>query len=631
MKRVLSGLLLLAFFSTAHSQVEEKPRPESFCKFQIDVFEERGDRVALADSRTVELPEGKPRGVFLANFTLDVTAKKAEHGVAVDFRLTTLPPELESRSGSARLDSGKVLSIFDVPGKGTSRYRVEAHFLGTVRKTVSCSYEDFSWHSDPAARYDFGFVRYTWGDYRWNLLRDRVEDLTDSLSKVFNLVTSQRPEYDFAPCLFSDWVWDGRFYFSLEPARRRAISAYCREANSFSPWVGNLMLFYLSWGYAPAPLAEGAAGFFDYPHFFARDYLRRGKLDSVSRLLSTYRYRQLPPEQALVEAASFVRFLVERYGAGPFERLYRQATDLTLKPDLDSIYGKPVDSLEAEWRRALLAFRPQPEPLRRLAWEEFWNNRFEEALKLYRQALILDTKPGGEDFDEIANQFYNLGQYDSARVFFLKAYHADSTFWLRSYAAGNFYLIQDDTEKAELYYQKMLKLDSTIADGLVRQGTYYFESGDFARAESLYHRALKKKTRSDNLAELNLNLGYITWRVRGDFKKGNDLLNAAWGSYRRARSDVPGIPVYYWRLGELFLFKGMADSAEANLKFALYLESRPYYMAKIFIRLGNLYDFLGRRQDAVEHYRQVLAVAAAPLDRRRAQAYLARPFRLEGR
>ncbi len=76
------------------------------------------------------------------------------------------------------------------------------------------------------------------------------------------------------------------------------------------------------------------------------------------------------------------------------------------------------------------------------------------------------------------------------------------------------------------------------------------------------------------------------------------------------------------------MYKNFADSAEANLKFALYLETRPYYLAKIFVRVGNLYDLLNQRQKAVGHYRQVLQMAAAPLDRRRAQGYLSQPFRL---
>ncbi|MCI0596901.1 MAG: tetratricopeptide repeat protein [candidate division Zixibacteria bacterium] len=629
MKNVFLGLWLLAGFSSASSQpLEEKPRPVVFYKFQIDVFEEREGRVGLADSRSVEIPEGKMRGVFLAHFTLDLTVKKEKSGAAVDFQLVTLPPEITARTGRAFLDSGKILSIPDLPGKGGSRYRAVLKFEGRTKKTVGCSFEDFQWNSDPAARHDFGFVPYTWGDYHWNLLRDRVEDMTDSLSKIFYLVTSQRPEYYFAPCLFSDWVWDGRVYFSLEPSRRRAVSAYGREANSFSPWVPNVLLFYLSWGYAPAPLVEGAAGYFDYPHFFARNYLKQGKLDSLSRLLSTRRYRQLPPERGLVEAASFVRFLVERYGSGAFENLYRGATDLTLKSDLEKWYGKPVDSLESEWRTELQAFQPAPEALRRLAREEFWNYRFEEALGLYRQALLLDSRPAAEDYADVANQFYNLGRYDSARAYFERAYAADSSFWQRPYAVANFHLIQDDTQKAAGYFKRVLELDSSIADGVVRQAGYFFETGNFVRAESLYLLALKKKIHPADLAELNVNLGYLTWRVEGNFEKGNELLNAAWGALRQARSDAPGLPVNYWRLGELFLYKSLPDSAEANLKFALYLETRPYYLAKIFIRLGNLYDVLNRRPEALEHYRQVLQMAAAPLDRRRAQAYLARPFRL---
>ncbi len=629
MRKVFLGAFFLFELTSASAQVfEEKPRPTVFYRFQIDVFEVREGRVGLADTRALEIPEGKMRGVFLANFTLDLTPREEPRGAAVDFLVTTLAPNVASRGGTATLDSGQILSLPDLPGKGESRYRASVKFEGRVRKTVTCSFEDFKWHKDPAARYDFGFVQYTWGDYHWNLLRDRVEDMTDSLSKVFYLVTSQRPEYYFAPCLLSDWVWDGRFYFSLEPSRRRAVSVYQREANSFSPWVPNVLLFYLSWGYAPAPLVEGAAGYFDYPHFFAQEYLRQGKLDSLTQFLSTYRYRRLPPERALVEAASFVRFLVERYGVGLFEKLYRGSTDLTLKSDLERLYGRPADSLEAEWKRELATFRPAAEPLRQLAQEEFWNFRFEEALRLFRAALELDSGRSADDFTDMASQFYNLGRYDSALVYFEKAYRADSNSWRRPYRAANFSLILDDTLKAGQYFRRVLALDSSVSDGLVRQGSYFFEAGDFARAESLYFLALKKKINPDDLAELNMNLGYLAWRVKGNFKKGSELLNAAWGAYRQARSDAPGFPTTYWRLGELFLYKNFADSSEANLKFALYLETRPYYLAKILIRMGNLYDLLNRRQKAVEYYRLALRQAAATPDRRRAQAYLTKPFRL---
>jgi len=379
---------------------------------------------------------------------------------------------------------------------------------------------------------------------------------------------------------------------------------------------------------APAPLAEGAAAFFDYPHFFAQQYLKEGKLDSVARFITTYRYRQLPPEKALMETASFVRFLVEHYGAGMFEKLYRGATDLSVKTDLQKIYGQNLDSLEAEWRHHLGAFIPEAGPLRKLAKEDFWNYRFRDALGLYLKAMALDSFPKPEDYEDIATQYYNLGRYDSALTFYEKAYGADPKNWERAYVVGNFFLLRDDTIQANVYYRKVLDLDSSAADGLAREGTYFFESGDFFKAESLYRVALKKRTRPNDLAELNLNLGYIAYRLKGDFTKGNEYLNAAWGFYRKVRNEAPGVPYPYWRLGELFLYKNMPDSAEANLKFALFLETRPYYLAKLFIRLGNLFDVLNQRRRALEYYQQVLELPAAPLDWRRAQAYLKKPFRL---
>lgn len=627
MKKLFSGaFFLLAVPLLSGQTLSDAARNVRFHQFQLDVFEHRGDKVGLVDSRTVELPEGKMRGFMAGNFTLDLTAKPEEKGVAVVFQLVTLGPSVENKAGAALLDTERVLSIADLPGKGESRYQVELLYRGSVRKKVDCTFEDFQWYSDRSSRHDLWFVRRTWGDFHWNLLRDRVEQLTDSLSRIFNLATSQRPEHYFSPCLLSDWVWDGRFYFSLEPARRRALSAYGREANSFSPWVPNLLLLYLAWGYAPAPLAEGAAAFFDYPHFFAQEYLKQGKLDSIAQFITTYRYRRLPAEKGLMEAASFVRFLVERYGAGAFERLYKDATDLSVREELEKLYGASRSELEAQWRKFLFAFQPEAGPLRQVAREEFFNYRFGEALKLFQKALAFDPAPQAEDFEEIANQFYNLGRYDSARVYYRRAYEADSNFWQRPYAVANFALIRDDTAEAERFYRRLLDIDTSLADGIVRQATYSFESGDFGRAESLYLSALKKQTRPDDLAELNLNLGFITWKRKGDFKKGNEMLNAAWRYYRQLAAEAPGLPLPYLRVGELFTFKGMADSAEANLKFALYLETRPYYLGKILVRLGNLYDLSGRRREAAAAYNEALKLAAAPLERRRARAYLKRPF-----
>ncbi len=628
MKKLFWGAFILLSAPVLSAQTALGPKPVRFFKFQLDVFEQRGDQVGLADSRTVEVPEGKTRGFMAANFTLDLTVKPQGKGAAVNFRLVTLPPEVATKSGTAILDSGQLFNFPNIPGKMGSRYRLALSYQGKQQKTVTCSYEDFQWYSDPTPHFNLGFVSNTWGDFHWNSLRDRVEDAADSLLKVFHLTTSQKPAYYFVPCPLSDWVWDGRFYFSLEPSRLRALSVYSREANSFSPWVTNLLLFYLSWGHAPAPLAEGAAAYFDYPHFFAQRLLKEKQLDSLAGFLTTYRYRKCPPEKGLVQAASFVRFLMERYGSGTFEHLYRQATDLTVREDLQRLYAKSLDSLENEWRVFLATFEPAPEPLRRVAGEDYSNFRFRDALELYKRALALDPAPRVEDCETMAGLFYNLGQYDSALAFYLKAYSLDSARWQRAYVAANFYLLLDDTLSARNYYQKILELDTTIADGMVRMGSYYFEIGQFARAESLYLRALKKRISPDDLAELNLNLGFITWKRKGDFRRGNEMLNAAWGYYRQVLGSAPEVPLPYLRQGELFMYKNMPDSAEANLQFALYLETRPYYTAKILVRLGNLYDLLNRRGEALAVYRRVEELPAAPLERRRARACLKTPFSL---
>ena len=49
---------------------------------------------------------------------------------------------------------------------------------------------------------------------------------------------------------------------------------------------------------------------------------------------------------AYVLAGSFVGFLIERYGLPPFRNLYETE-------NYEQVYGRPLDTLEKEWRLIL--------------------------------------------------------------------------------------------------------------------------------------------------------------------------------------------------------------------------------------------------------------------------------------
>jgi hypothetical protein len=90
-------------------------------------------------------------------------------------------------------------------------------------------------------------------------------------------------------------------------------------------------------------------------------------------------------ETAYLEAGSFVKFLIERYGLGTFKELYGQATG---KPELDDplvlrLYGKSYTDLEAEWRNYLADLSPSPEEAE--AWR--LTVRFFDLMRRYQTGL----------------------------------------------------------------------------------------------------------------------------------------------------------------------------------------------------------------------------------------------------
>ncbi len=87
-----------------------------------------------------------------------------------------------------------------------------------------------------------------------------------------------------------------------------------------------------------------------------------------------------------VTSGCFVRYLIERHGLEAFRRLYP-------KGDFQSLYGRPLEGLEAEWRADLEA-RPLPADLDVAEWL-----RAEQAVRRAYQILFARFRGTPEDLD----------------------------------------------------------------------------------------------------------------------------------------------------------------------------------------------------------------------------------------
>jgi len=121
-------------------------------------------------------------------------------------------------------------------------------------------------------------------------------------------------------------------------------------------------------GLLPLPgLIEGAAVAADWPggsltvHEEARALRALGLAPDIPRILGASGFWSQPAARAYTYAGSFLRWLVETRGPGPFATLYRDG-------DFEAAYGVPLRALVRQWE-AFLDREPLPEELLALAEE----------------------------------------------------------------------------------------------------------------------------------------------------------------------------------------------------------------------------------------------------------------------
>lgn len=98
-------------------------------------------------------------------------------------------------------------------------------------------------------------------------------------------------------------------------------------------------------------LREGIRNLFDMRdvnvHFEAAAVRDTGDWPTLEDLL--YRQRAANPEVQKYASASFVAFLISRYGIDQFKMLWRSSLDL--RPSIEKIYGGTIPQMEEEWFR----------------------------------------------------------------------------------------------------------------------------------------------------------------------------------------------------------------------------------------------------------------------------------------
>src|SRR5581483_10603137 len=233
--------------------------------------------------------------------------------------------------------------------------------------------------------------------------------------------------------------------------------------------------FYASWS---TGITEGAAmsvepeydGIYTLDEHAAR-ILQMHYATGVRQIMSFTGFASSASQKSYVLAGSFSRYLLSAYGPQPFDRVYASL-------DWQKAYGKPLDTLEAEWRRWLV---PLMTPMDASDSEHF-RYYYERSSIIYEPCLRRIGKLERDGAEAMRNREYNKATGDYRKAVAagggISALFGEEAALLR---LGNWRaaLSALDTTRTPAIYKQISALDLQRAD-------LHTINGDSTLADTLY-------------------------------------------------------------------------------------------------------------------------------------------------
>ncbi|MEE9442051.1 MAG: tetratricopeptide repeat protein [candidate division Zixibacteria bacterium] len=640
MKRSIIGICGLCIYILIFSGLIQARNIQ--CEITVREQNSDGDYV-LIYKKNIDVYEGIKNTSFHVNFTIDLTANsRGDSLYECEFSLYTLGPQPQNLFKKFHSHAGGIYFVEDVRGKNNTVYRVGISPLAIDSVSdidQTCDYDyhaDGVWNFDPSANFDFYYVPRTLGDVRWNLLREYVETTYKEFKKIFEQGFPGKVNYFFAPCLLKEVQWDKRGGFAIDPTRSNCFTLYSHNYNTIDAFPGILTRTYRYLGYSPPILVEGAAGYFDAAHYYARELKKKSELSPLANMLRSIDYFRLPGYNNVSAAASFVKYLVDKYGLNRFIELYRKATDLNIGEQFSVVYDISLDSLEADWHHLLDTVTIHSGHFHYFyERDKFIYNRtgmdiFLRELKNHMETTYDSTYAIGEE----AWNMYMDGEYDTARTLyeFLITREADDiTNWM---AYGNLLLIDGQYDSALKIYDRVYETDSTAKSMFYKKGDTYFRMANIDSAKTYLIRDFTENPSQLSRASSGILMGRISLS-EGDTATAIDYYAGAVDAVEQIYQMGKSRPAYLLRLGQAHLGLALCENdttsvAKSYLDQGLYFEVHPVrviFFTRLLRELGRIADLDGRREDAIALYQRVLKYPLPPHFEEEVRSYILEPFR----
>jgi len=197
------------------------------------------------------------------------------------------------------------------------------------------------------------------------------------------------------------------------------------------------------------------------------------------------------------------------------------------------------------------------------------------------------------------------GDIDAAYKYFnnilvLDPNHAEAHFRL-----GQVYISKGDFDKAEVVLLKATELDPFNARYSVNLGSFYERIGARDKALNEYQRIVDSGTRDKGVKEAEKRLSLATGQALA--KKGE--MNAALLVFNGLMLDYPEDPVVLANIGATYVFLNRTEEAENA--FRRLISINPQHIVG-HMNLANIYERVGRAEDAMRHFQIIIDLNLDP-------------------
>ncbi len=624
---LLTGSLLLTGSVAAVDGLE--------CVFSVRQYDHDNGKDVLLYSDTARLVKGISAIGFLVAFSLDMEIAAVDSsGTTFMVHVVTLGQPASNYSRSFRVEYGLPARLKGIQGKGSAEYSLEILPLRRLDiDTTFCGYthssdEDFRF--DPSAHLDIYFVPNTYGDYYWNSVKGLMEEVYRRFKELNRFTLPGKYALYLCPCAIHSVIWDRRFGMMVDPTRSAMFAVYSKSYNSTHPFLILQASILRNYGYAPAFLSEGYAGYLSLAIYEMKKLHRTGKTLPLDTFLDSYQYYQADPTLADKTSATFVRYLVDQYKIDSFLELYRIADDLNLRTSIERVYGKGIAELEREWLNYIDTVTITSRQLRYYADEAETLLEY-DLLAEYSRELLPLAESRTDSITALSYlvraMFFN-GDYYAATGFQEQLLSVDSTRGSTWMSLGSYKMMNSYYEDARADLLKAKSLDSSnqLIDFNIALNHHF--RGETQQAKDILIGIITFPTPEGPQVESRIILANLLLKSKSEaersqardyYKEAIDMLD------RTVHSHTPSASQQMWN-GIAHLGLGDTGMAGDYLQTAWYLETRPFYLGMINLWLGKLADVRGEREAARQYYGTVLSSPSADYHQQEAQEYLKTPY-----